>query len=251
MQKPTVCHTHQGKWSFNSGATLVWGILSPEGKTMIPPMTETSVKALCHRGRIKGSLACIFGGFLQLELCGCQVASFSLLSKARCEILTSFEEFWGNPDSVKWGKYKDEAVLMGSLPSLNFCTKAPIYLVRERQTPSWDQLPCSTASCTATRGSWLKKNPNLKFFSVFPSWEKLRWSHCPKNISLLFGSIETGKDATTLSRAFKRDTRTSFNPGLILHQGIQKGLFSLLKGKKLKSRISPPIKYTINTHCEI
>lgn len=88
-----------------------------------------------------------------------------------------------------------------------------------------------------------KKNPNLKLFSVFPSWEKLRWSHCPKNISFVCSSIETGKDATILSRAFKRDTRTSFNPGVILHQGIQKSPFSLLKGKKLKSRISPLIKY--------
>lgn len=41
MHKPTVCHTHQGKWAFNLGATLVWGMLSPEGKTMIPAMTET------------------------------------------------------------------------------------------------------------------------------------------------------------------------------------------------------------------
>lgn len=42
----------------------------------------------------------MFGFFLQLELCGYQVASFSLPSKARCGILTT-EEFWGDPDSVK------------------------------------------------------------------------------------------------------------------------------------------------------
>lgn len=43
----------------------------------------------------------VWGVFLQLELCGCQVASFSLLSKARRGILTSIEEFCRDPDSVK------------------------------------------------------------------------------------------------------------------------------------------------------
>lgn len=43
----------------------------------------------------------MLGFFLQLELCRYQAVSFSLPSKAICGILTSTEEVWGDPDSVK------------------------------------------------------------------------------------------------------------------------------------------------------
>lgn len=61
-------------------------------------------------------------------------------------------------------------------------------------------LLCSS-SRTAARQPRLE-NPNLKLFSVLPSWEKLGSSHCPKKNNLfVFSYTETGKDATTLTRA--------------------------------------------------